>query len=121
MSHAPPDRTEEIRRLLGRELPGLAVHSVARAGAGVDHVAYEVNGDLIVRFATEPDRADRARQVHAERRVLATVRDLSPLTVPDPVVVVADDGAMVYRKIPGTPILELREHLPGLDLARFGE
>jgi hypothetical protein len=42
------DRSTHISRLLELALPGHRVQSVERVGEGVDHVAYEVNAELIV-------------------------------------------------------------------------
>jgi aminoglycoside phosphotransferase (APT) family kinase protein len=92
-----------------------------RKGGGSDHVAYEVDQDLIVRFATNPDPACRAKQVHIEGRILAKVKAFSPPAVPDPLLVVEDDGVLVYRKILGTPLLNLRADVLHLDLGHLGE
>jgi len=121
MAGSSRDRSSEIRRLLEHALPGHAVRSIVQAGEGSDHVAFEVNGELIVRFAKDPDPAGPARQVRAELRVLATVTALSPPAVPEPLLGAEDDGVLVYRKIPGTPLLDLRADLPHLDLGRFGQ
>jgi hypothetical protein len=43
---------DEIHALLTRHLPNHEVRSVAKLGEGLDNVAYEVNGELIVRRST---------------------------------------------------------------------
>src|SRR5215471_19045423 len=43
------------RSWYGWGVPGLQVSSVALIGEGVDHLAYEVNGELVVRFSKEDD------------------------------------------------------------------
>lgn len=96
------------------------VRSVVRLGEGTDHVAYEVDRELIVRFATGTDPAERAGQVRTEARVLAAVAAPSSPAVPEPLLVVEDEGVLVYRKLPGTPLLDRRAGLAHLDLARFG-
>jgi len=58
-----------VKRLPEHALPG-QVQSVVRLGEGFEHVAYEVNGVVIVRFATESDPARRARQGRTEGHVL---------------------------------------------------
>ena len=47
--------TDEIRALLARCLPGYEVRSLGRLGEGLDHVSYEVNGELIVRKSKETE------------------------------------------------------------------
>src|SRR5438876_1167930 len=49
----------QIRRLVTAHLPGYRVRSIARLAEGQENVAYEVNGELIVRFSKEPDPVRR--------------------------------------------------------------
>lgn len=65
-------------------VPGLQVRSVALIGEGTDNLAYEVNGDLIVRFSKEPDPARRADLISGEAELLTAVAWISPLPVPRP-------------------------------------
>jgi aminoglycoside phosphotransferase (APT) family kinase protein len=88
---------ERVRALLAAHLPGYQVESLTRLGAGLDNVAYDVNGDLIVRFGTGAN-ADR------EARLLTTVGNLSPLPVPVPRF--TDAGCLAYPKLPGVPLLD---------------
>ncbi len=92
----------EIRRLVGAYLPGRGTGSVAEIGAGLDNVAYEVDGELIVRFARTPDPARTER----EARLLSAVAARSPVPVPAPVFVAAELGCIAYRKLPGTPLID---------------
>jgi aminoglycoside phosphotransferase (APT) family kinase protein len=87
------DLPAAVRRALGQ------VESVVPLGAGLDNVAYEVNGELIVRVARDP------RLVEREARLLAFLGPVSPLPVPRPLF--AGEGCLVYRKLPGTPLLDL--------------
>ena len=73
-----------VRRLVVANLPGYRVESVVVVGEGTDHLAYEVNGELIVRWAKEPEPAARVAQVDREARLLAAVAAVSPLPVPEP-------------------------------------
>jgi aminoglycoside phosphotransferase (APT) family kinase protein len=98
-----PDRDVEIRRLVAAHLPGYQVAAVAPAGAGLDNVAYEVNGELIVRFSKSAD----AGRVGREARLLAAVAEVSPLPVPRPVFTDLGHGCVAYRKVPGAPLLDL--------------
>jgi aminoglycoside phosphotransferase (APT) family kinase protein len=76
-------------------------------GAGQDNVAYEVGGDLIVRFGKEPDPDARSARVDREGRLLAVVAAVSPLPVPEPVFVDPEAGCLAYRRLPGRPLLDL--------------
>jgi aminoglycoside phosphotransferase (APT) family kinase protein len=93
----------DVRRVLGTHLPGRGAGSVTPLGAGLDNVTFDVDGELVVRFAREPDpeRLDR------EARLLAAVARVSPLPVPEPVLAVPDLGCLAYAKLPGTPLLDL--------------
>lgn len=120
MTASIPDRSGEIPRLLEHVLPGEDVQSVVELGQGTDHVAYEVNWELIVRFVADPDPAVRAKQTRSEAGVLAMVAPLAPPLVPEPLFVGPDDGVLIYRKIAGRPLLHLQEEHGRIDLAAFG-
>jgi aminoglycoside phosphotransferase (APT) family kinase protein len=88
-------------------LPDYRIDSVVLLGEGEDNLAYEVNGELIVRFSKEPDPARRAAHVNDEARLLATVAGISPLPVPEPSFTVAEQGCLAYFKLPGLPLIDL--------------
>ncbi len=69
---------------------------MTRLGSGLDNVAYDVNGELVVRGA--PDGGDAER----EAALLAYVGTVSPLPTPEPVFV--DGGLLAYRRLPGVPL-----------------
>lgn len=96
----------DVRAVLAGHLPEMRVASIASLGEGLDHVGYLVNGDLIVRFGKA---SEGAAGVEREARLLEVVAAISPLPVPEPVVVAADEGCLVYRRLPGVPLLELLE------------
>lgn len=100
-----------VRDLVREHLPDLRVDSVVLLGEGLDNRAHEVDGELIVRCAKEPDAARRAALVTREARLLAAVADVSPLPVPEPLFTDAERGALAYRKLPGVPLLDLPPHL----------
>jgi aminoglycoside phosphotransferase (APT) family kinase protein len=83
---------------------------VVQLGEGLDNLAYEVNGELVVRFGKEPDLARRAAQLNHEAGVLAAVADVSPLPVPQPAFMVADQGCLAYFKLPGVPLVDMPRH-----------
>ncbi|MFC0532710.1 phosphotransferase family protein [Phytohabitans kaempferiae] len=91
------DSEARARELVAAHLPGYEVASLARLGAGLDHVAYEVNGELIVRFGGGVE-ADR------EARLLTAVGGFSPLPVPVPRF--TDAGCLAYQKLPGVPLID---------------
>jgi aminoglycoside phosphotransferase (APT) family kinase protein len=99
--------TEVVHRLLAEHLPERAGATVTPLGAGLDNTAFDVDGELVVRLSTEPDRGERARAVLREARLLGVVAARSPLPTPVPVVTAAGDGCLVYRKLPGRPLLHL--------------
>jgi len=73
-----------------------------RLGSGYDNEAFLV-GDLVVRVAKVPDR----EKVGHEARLLAKVAGISPLPVPEVVFVDHDHGCLAYRKLPGTPLIDV--------------
>jgi aminoglycoside phosphotransferase (APT) family kinase protein len=101
------DRVAAVGRMVAAHLPGCRVDSVVPVGEGLDHLAVEVNGELIVRWSKEPDPATRAAGVDREARLLAAVTAISPLPVPEPVFTVPEQGCLAYRKLPGLPLLDL--------------
>jgi aminoglycoside phosphotransferase (APT) family kinase protein len=102
----------DVRTVIAGHVP---VESVRLLGDGLDNVAYEVNGDLIVRCAKEPDPA----QVDREVRLLATVAEASPIPVPRPVFTVPEHGCLAYAKLPGRPLIDIprasyQTHIPAI-------
>jgi aminoglycoside phosphotransferase (APT) family kinase protein len=84
-------------------LPHYQVDSIVRLGEGLDNLAYEVNGELIVRVSKQPDPV----RLNNEARLLAAVADVSPLPVPEPAFTVAEQGWIAYFTLPGVPLLDL--------------
>ena len=109
MGTSGPDRVAAVRRMVAARLPGYRVDTVVRMPEGLDNLAYEVNGELIVRWSKEPDPAARAAVVDREARLLAAVAGISPLPVPEPAFAVPEQGCLAYPKLPGRPLLDLPE------------
>jgi aminoglycoside phosphotransferase (APT) family kinase protein len=107
MGNRSHDTLAAVRRLVAAHLPGFQVDSVVAVGEGTDHLAFEVDGELIVRWTKEPDAAVRAARVDREARLLAAVAAISPLPVPEPSFRVPEQGVLAYRKLPGLPLLDL--------------
>lgn len=86
---------DSVRQLLAR-----FGRDVRPLGTGYEHVAYEVDGELVVRLDRIPD----PENVRREAEILATVRAATRVPVPEPIVVEPDAGLIVYRKLRGTPL-----------------
>jgi aminoglycoside phosphotransferase (APT) family kinase protein len=110
MTSRSRDRVADVRSVVATHMPDYRIESVVPLGGGLDNLAYEVNGELVVRFSKEPDLARRAALVCHEARVLAAVADISPLPVPEPAFTVAEQGCLAYRKLPGVPLLDMPRH-----------
>ncbi|HEY3036529.1 MAG TPA: hypothetical protein VGJ54_17960, partial [Streptosporangiaceae bacterium] len=72
-------RARELADAVRAGMRGLQVRSAVLIGEGVDNLAYEVNGELVVRFSKEPDATRRAELVSAEAGLLAAVAAILPL------------------------------------------
>jgi aminoglycoside phosphotransferase (APT) family kinase protein len=101
------DIAGHVRDVVRAGAPGLQVHSVVLIGEGTDNLAYEVNGELVVRFSKEPDPTRRANLISSEAELLTAVARISPLPVPQPLFADPRQGCWVYSKIPGVPLLDL--------------
>jgi aminoglycoside phosphotransferase (APT) family kinase protein len=113
--------TDEIRALLARRLPGYEVRSIARLGEGLDHAAYEVNGELIVRASTDADPAIRSKSTGREVALLAAVAELSALPVPEPIFADPEAGLLAYFKLPGVPLIDHPVSVPARLAPDLGE
>jgi len=100
-------RIADVHSVVVARMPGYRIDSVVRLRDGLDNVAYEVNGELIVRFSKEPDLARRTALLDREARLLAFLADMSPLPVPQPTIIAAEHGCLAYLKLPGIPLLDM--------------
>jgi aminoglycoside phosphotransferase (APT) family kinase protein len=112
---------KDVRVLVARHLPGYEVASISRLGEGLDNVAFEVNGELIVRLSKEADPAGRAEATRREAELLGVVAELSTLPVPEVAFVDAAAGVLGYRKLAGRPLLEAPVARPERLAAPLGE
>src|SRR5919204_3247117 len=110
MGSSRRDRVAAVGRMVAAHLPDARVDAVVQLGEGTDNLAYEVDGELIVRCGKERDAAARAARVNREARLLAAVAAISPLPVPEPSFTVPEQGCLAYRKLPGVPLLDLPSH-----------
>ena len=90
----------DIRALLARHLPDVEVRSITESGQGLDNEVYEVNEELIVRGSRAADPVATRREVE----LLAAVRDLATVAVPEVVFADYEQGVIAYRKLPGEPL-----------------
>jgi aminoglycoside phosphotransferase (APT) family kinase protein len=102
LGSSSPDRVAAVGRMVTAHLPDARVGSVVQVGEGTDHLAYEVDGELIVRWSKERDAAARAAGVDREARLLAAVAAISPLPVPEP----SGDGQLPNRDQPSRDLGE---------------
>ncbi|MEU4831606.1 phosphotransferase [Streptosporangium sp. NPDC023615] len=106
-TRVPEADEARIREVLAARLPGHRAGTVTPLGEGEDNSAYEVGGELVVRFAKEPDPVLRAALVEREARLLAVVADVSPLPVPEPRFTDPERGCLAYPTLAGVPLLGL--------------
>ncbi len=95
-----------VRDLVSVHVPDGAATQIVPCGEGLDNVAFDVGGALIVRFRKAADDATRAALVTAEARLLDEIAGALPVAVPEIVFVDAEHGCLAYRKLPGTPLIE---------------
>lgn len=91
-----------MRAAVRTGLPDQPARSVTPLGEGLDHICYDVDGELIVRAAKRPDPDGLRREI----QLLRTVATVSSLPVPRPLFDVAG-WCTGYRRLPGVPALEL--------------
>ena len=79
---------------------------MAKLGEGLDNVAYEVNGALIVRASKEVALDRRSEPTRREADLLVAVNELSSLPVPEPIFADGEADVLAYFKLPGVPLLD---------------
>ncbi len=104
----PGPSVEFVDRLLTRHLPEWRGMPVVPLGEGEDNAAFDVGGAMVVRCSTHPEPEERSRRVLREVRLLRAVATVSPLPVPVPRFVAAEDGCLGYGLLPGRRLLDLR-------------
>jgi aminoglycoside phosphotransferase (APT) family kinase protein len=99
---------DDVRTVVRTHLTALPAASIVLLGEGWDNAAFEVDGELIVRFGKNADPAVRAALTRREARVLTVARRVATVAVPRPVLVVPEIGCLAYRKLPSVPLIEVR-------------
>ncbi|TDC47947.1 aminoglycoside phosphotransferase family protein [Jiangella ureilytica] len=95
---------DDIRAALARHQPRYDGAPVVPLGAGLDNIAYEVGGDLVLRRARAGTMAERLAAARHEADLLAAVAAVSSLPVPEPVFVDEPTAILAYRRLPGAPL-----------------
>jgi aminoglycoside phosphotransferase (APT) family kinase protein len=98
-------RVALVRDILRSQLPTLSAESIRPLGEGQDHVAYEVGGELVVRFALGAQSDSCAARIAREATLLGVVERISPLAVPQPLFVLPASCCYGYRRLGGVPLL----------------
>jgi aminoglycoside phosphotransferase (APT) family kinase protein len=101
--------SDRVREIVRAALPDQQATSVVKLGEGLDHSAYEVDGELIVRFEKPSGDSSPAALVIRDARLLAAVAGVSPIPVPEPLFVLEEEGCLGYRKLPGRPLIDVPE------------
>jgi aminoglycoside phosphotransferase (APT) family kinase protein len=102
-------KPETVARTLDRQFPELAPARVAYLGAGMDSVAFEVNGRWVFRF---PTRSAVERQLLVERALLPALATALPVAIPSFEFHGAPDVDFPrhfegYAKLPGVPAVKI--------------
>ncbi|TDD63741.1 aminoglycoside phosphotransferase family protein [Jiangella aurantiaca] len=95
---------DDIRAALGRHQPGHAGAAVVPLGAGLDNVAYEIGGELVLRRSRAGDPGERLAAARREAALLTAVAAVSSLPVPEPVFVDEPTAILAYHRLPGAPL-----------------
>jgi aminoglycoside phosphotransferase (APT) family kinase protein len=102
-------KPETVARILDQQFPELAPARVAYLGAGMDSVAFEVNGRWVFRF---PMRTAVERQLLVERALLPALATALPVAIPTFEFHGVPDGDFPrhfegYPKLPGVPAVNI--------------
>jgi aminoglycoside phosphotransferase (APT) family kinase protein len=95
----------QVETLLAPVLKGHAIESVVRLGEGCDHLAFEVNGELIARLRKDVDE-HTAGGIAREVQLLEILSRVSPIPVPEVAGTNGEAGLIVVRRLPGTSLFE---------------
>jgi hypothetical protein len=104
MTNMNDDPRTLVAELITREL-GRSTSHIRLLGRGADHLAFDVDGDLVARVATGTSDTGRS-QVEREARLLGLVATVAPIAVPTVAAVDASNGVMVTTKLAGVSLLD---------------
>jgi len=99
-----------VAELISREL-GRSTSHIRLLGRGADHLAFDVDGDLVARVATGASDTGPS-QVEREFRLLVLVATVAPIPVPTVAAVDASNGVMVTTKLAGVSLLDRPSRQP---------
>jgi aminoglycoside phosphotransferase (APT) family kinase protein len=95
----------QIRDLVSDTLAGADIRSVVTLGEGCDHVAFEVNDELIARIRKDDD-GRMAEGIGREIGLLDVLGRVSPIPVPEVIAANPAAGLIVLRRLPGISLLD---------------
>jgi aminoglycoside phosphotransferase (APT) family kinase protein len=100
--HIAAKGVDTVRQLLATHLPDHRDSEIRVLGSGLDNTSYLVGGDVVIRLPRADDPGPDV-DVAYETRVLTVVARHSPIAVPRPLVRL--DTALIYRVLPGVPLI----------------
>jgi aminoglycoside phosphotransferase (APT) family kinase protein len=95
----------QIRDLVRETLAGEDIRSVVTLGEGCDHVAFEVNDELIARIRKDDD-GRMTEGIGREVALLEVLGRVSPIPVPEVIAANPAAGLIVLRRLPGISLLD---------------
>jgi aminoglycoside 2''-phosphotransferase len=88
----------KIANQIAKEFPEFTIHKIQKIGAGMDSVAYLINGDYIFRF---PKRENVKTNLRKEINFLPHIKPLTNILVPDFEFIASNLSFVGYKKIEG--------------------
>lgn len=110
------DYTANLRDVVIRHLHGYDVRSVAVLGQGLDHIAWLVNDEFVVRRAKAPV----PEVIRREAAILDVAGRYSTLAVPRVAFADPDAGILAYHVLPGQPLMDLPDANAEVVAAQLG-
>lgn len=102
---------DSVQALILSHFSNLKIVSLVKIGEGTGNVAYEVNTDLIFRF---PKKEDNQQQLEQEIYIQEVLKQFCSLPYPDFIFLPADHSFIGYKKLNGTPLLQIYDEFKGL-------
>jgi aminoglycoside phosphotransferase (APT) family kinase protein len=93
---------DEYRLQLEQDFPELTIRTLRRIGNGWDHIALEVNDEIIFRMPEDGQFDDEQRKLVAyETAVLRKLQPVLPIAIPEPLYIPPHGGYFGYPKLEG--------------------
>jgi aminoglycoside phosphotransferase (APT) family kinase protein len=100
-----------VRDIVRSQLPAYRAASIRPLGEGEDHVAYEVDGRLVVRLGRDERPGACAPRTERELALLDVVARIATLPVPRASFAVPERCCYGYARLDGVPVLSLAPRL----------